>query len=178
MLSPSQKVYSYPFQPFPPEGSDCSDFYQQRLVLPVQVQIYSVTQQVKQEHMSVKGMCENVHSSFIMASNGKSSNAPSPSEWINKLWSIHAVERGSAVRRNWPFHPHQHGGTTQTDVGDSCTRRFHVVWSLIHSTCKEEGEQEVFVKSTHTVTTAIGDSVLKGQGPRSVMCRVPPIPAS
>lgn len=72
------------------EGNNCSDFCQQRLVLPVHLQVYSVPQQVKQGRMSTEGTSENVHCSFIVDLNlEKNPNIPSPSEWVNKLWSIH-----------------------------------------------------------------------------------------
>lgn len=104
------------------EGNNCSDFCQQRLVLPVQLQVYSVSQQVKQGRISTEGMSENVHSSFIVDLNLENPpNIPSPSEWVNKLWSIHAMEDGSAGKRNyllWHSLGSQQGSPTQ--IGCPC----------------------------------------------------------
>lgn len=80
------EVLSYAYQSVTSEGNNCSDFCHQRLVLPVQLRVYSVPQQMKQGHMSTTGTSENVHSSFIMDLNlERPPHIPSPSEWVNKL---------------------------------------------------------------------------------------------
>lgn len=99
------------------EGNNCSDFCQQRLVLPVHLQVYSVPQQVKQGRMSTEGTSENVHSSFIVDLNlEKNPNIPSLVNGWTNCGPFITMEDGSAGKRNcllWHSLGSQQGSPTQ-----------------------------------------------------------------
>lgn len=108
---------------------------------------------------------------------GKTPNIPTPSEWINKLWSIHAMEHGWAMKRNWLW-SHISAWRNHTD------RQGFIHLLLLYCSVTDtfhsygRGVAEGSCGGTHAVIAAVGDSLSKGWHPWSLMCKVPPIPAS